>query len=119
MDKIRREKTAAAMGSGSVSGRGKVVLRVFVGALFLLGTFWFLLVGIISNHHVHATKTVSIGSVSSSTEMLKHWKWNGRDRTSLHWDTNLIYVSKRRVPNGPDPIHNRRVVTTRQPPGRV
>ncbi|KAM6549932.1 hypothetical protein CsatB_021608 [Cannabis sativa] len=111
---------------GSSGGKGKVVLRVFVGAIFLLVTFWFLLVGIISNHHhvhvhVHAIKTVSIGSVTSSSstdEMLKHWKWNGRG-SSLRWDSNLIYVSKRRVPNGPDPIHNRRVVTTRQPPGRA
>ncbi|KAG6398277.1 hypothetical protein SASPL_139732 [Salvia splendens] len=33
-------------------------------------------------------------------------------KTSLH----LNFVSKRRVPNGPDPIHNRRVGTTRLPP---
>ncbi|KAG6396005.1 hypothetical protein SASPL_142139 [Salvia splendens] len=32
--------------------------------------------------------------------------------SSLH----LNFVSKRRVPNGPDPIHNRRVGTTRLPP---
>ncbi|KAK1432831.1 hypothetical protein QVD17_09733 [Tagetes erecta] len=31
----------------------------------------------------------------------------------------LNYVSKRRVPNGPDPIHNRKVTNTRQPPERA
>ncbi|PON59430.1 CLAVATA3/ESR (CLE)-related protein [Parasponia andersonii] len=97
------------------SGKGKV-LWAFLGGLLFLVAFWFLLfVGILANH---ATKTMTI-TASSTTEMLKHWKWNGRGRSSLYWDSNLIYVSKRRVPNGPDPIHNRRAVKTRQPPGRT
>ncbi|GMH27618.1 hypothetical protein Nepgr_029461 [Nepenthes gracilis] len=28
-------------------------------------------------------------------------------------------MNKRRVPNGPDPIHNRRAGNSRQPPGRA
>ncbi|CAN4124332.1 unnamed protein product [Withania somnifera] len=32
-------------------------------------------------------------------------------------DFNL--VSKRRVPNGPDPIHNRRARSSRRPPGQA
>nr|XP_043608781.1 CLAVATA3/ESR (CLE)-related protein 25-like [Erigeron canadensis] len=31
----------------------------------------------------------------------------------------LNYVSKRRVPNGPDPIHNRRTRNNGQPPDRA
>ncbi|KAG9151979.1 hypothetical protein Leryth_002253 [Lithospermum erythrorhizon] len=31
----------------------------------------------------------------------------------------LNFISKRRVPNGPDPIHNRRAGNSHQPPGRA
>ncbi|KAI5679120.1 hypothetical protein M9H77_10070 [Catharanthus roseus] len=37
-------------------------------------------------------------------------------RTSLEL---INFVSKRRVPNGPDPIHNRRAGNSNQPPGRA
>ncbi|KAH7532578.1 hypothetical protein FEM48_Zijuj04G0035500 [Ziziphus jujuba var. spinosa] len=71
----------------------------------------------------HATITITSSTVPSvdNNQMLKHWNLNGRDQRhhSLRWASNLIYVSKRRVPNGPDPIHNRRAVKTRQPPGRA
>ncbi|KAK1282140.1 CLAVATA3/ESR (CLE)-related protein 25 [Acorus calamus] len=33
--------------------------------------------------------------------------------------TDFNYVSKRRVPNGPDPIHNRKAGKSGQPPGRA
>ncbi|CAL1357265.1 unnamed protein product [Linum trigynum] len=34
--------------------------------------------------------------------------------------SNLNYMmSKRRVPNGPDPIHNRRAGNSKRPPGRA
>ncbi|KAF3444723.1 hypothetical protein FNV43_RR14416 [Rhamnella rubrinervis] len=84
------------------SSRSKALRVVFVGA------FLFFFVGILTND---ATKTMTT---------FKHWKLIGRGHThALHWGPKLIYVSKRRVPNGPDPIHNRRAVKTRQPPGRV
>ncbi|KAI7742424.1 hypothetical protein M8C21_022905 [Ambrosia artemisiifolia] len=41
------------------------------------------------------------------------------DATRRHKGLVLNYVSKRRVPNGPDPIHNRKISNTRQPPERV
>ncbi|CAN1151340.1 CLAVATA3/ESR (CLE)-related protein 25 [Linum perenne] len=35
-------------------------------------------------------------------------------------ESNLNYMmSKRRVPNGPDPIHNRRAGNSKRPPGRA
>ncbi|GMN42411.1 hypothetical protein TIFTF001_011607 [Ficus carica] len=99
--------------SSSSSSRGKV-LRVFVGALVFFVALWFLFAGIIADHDA---KTVTL-TVATSNEMLKHWKWNGRGRVALHGNSNFFnYVSKRRVPNGPDPIHNRKAVKTRQPPG--
>lgn len=85
--------------------RSKVLRGVF-GALFFVGALWFLYAGILTNYHA-----TTIASTVSSTDnqMLKHWKLNGRGQRhhSLRWASNLIYVSKRRVPNGPDPIHNR------------
>ncbi|XP_015879220.1 CLAVATA3/ESR (CLE)-related protein 25 [Ziziphus jujuba] len=102
-----------------ISGRKKVLRGVF-GALFFMGALWFLFGGIVTGH---ATITITSSTVPSvdNNQMLKHWNLNGRDQRhhSLRWASNLIYVSKRRVPNGPDPIHNRRAVKTRQPPGRA
>ncbi|AES74643.1 Clavata3/ESR (CLE) gene family member MtCLE02 [Medicago truncatula] len=40
-------------------------------------------------------------------------------RHALHSDSRLVIVSKRRVPNGPDPIHNRRARKYRQPPNQA
>ncbi|KAI3412304.1 uncharacterized protein J3R85_017562 [Psidium guajava] len=33
--------------------------------------------------------------------------------------SDLYYTSKRRVPNGPDPIHNRRAGNSKRPPGQA
>ncbi|KAF8040072.1 hypothetical protein BT93_B2330 [Corymbia citriodora subsp. variegata] len=33
--------------------------------------------------------------------------------------SDLYYMSKRRVPNGPDPVHNRRAGNSKQPPGQA
>ncbi|KAH6763172.1 hypothetical protein C2S52_020605 [Perilla frutescens var. hirtella] len=41
----------------------------------------------------------------------------GREKHLSKFDLN--YVSKRRIPNGPDPIHNRRTGSSRQPPGQA
>ncbi|KAH6822364.1 hypothetical protein C2S53_003829 [Perilla frutescens var. hirtella] len=41
----------------------------------------------------------------------------GREKNLSKFDLN--YVSKRRIPNGPDPIHNRRTGSSRQPPGQA
>ncbi|OMO52775.1 CLAVATA3/ESR (CLE)-related protein 25-like protein [Corchorus olitorius] len=50
-----------------------------------------------------------------STKDFKHWEFVAQDTNNFH----LNHVSKRRVPNGPDPIHNRRAAKSRQPPGRA
>ncbi|KAL3813331.1 hypothetical protein ACJIZ3_014599 [Penstemon smallii] len=41
---------------------------------------------------------------------------NGRRRALYQKYLNLNFVSKRRVPHGPDPIHNRRTENTKLPP---
>ncbi|CAN6572122.1 unnamed protein product [Malus baccata var. baccata] len=91
------------------------VLRALLGALLLLVVFWFFLAGILVNRSAEKKPTVTV----SSTKIFKHWKLIGREKHTVVWDSTFIYVSKRRVPNGPDPIHNRRAVKTRQPPTRA
>ncbi|KAF8096683.1 hypothetical protein N665_0303s0008 [Sinapis alba] len=44
-----------------------------------------------------------------STETVKKLRFSDKD-------ANLFHESKRKVPNGPDPIHNRKARTSRLPP---
>lgn len=82
-------------------GSGGCVLRFLIGAVIFLGVIWLLFAGILANHATKTTVTVP------STEISKHWKLIAREKHHAHQDMDLNYVSKRRVPNGPDPIHNR------------
>ncbi|KAJ0042986.1 hypothetical protein Pint_19356 [Pistacia integerrima] len=91
-------------------------LRVCLGAVVLFGIIWLLFIGILANH---ATTTTTTTVTVPSTENFRDWKLIQPEKLHTHQDFDLHYVSKRRVPNGPDPIHNRRVVKSRQPPGRI
>ncbi|CAN8266063.1 unnamed protein product [Cochlearia groenlandica] len=75
-------------------------IRAFVGAVVSLSILVFLLVGMLAN---------SAASVPS-TEKVETLRFSGSK------DVNLFHVSKRKVPNGPDPIHNRKAETSRLPP---
>ncbi|KAK4603909.1 hypothetical protein RGQ29_012425 [Quercus rubra] len=90
------------------------VFRATFGALVFVGVIWFITVGILANR---ASKRSTI--TVQSSQIFKYWKLIAREKHAVQWDFNLNYVSKRRVPNGPDPIHNRRAVKTGQPPGRA
>ncbi|KAK1438861.1 hypothetical protein QVD17_04673 [Tagetes erecta] len=72
--------------------------------VFLVGFCWFLLFATTMHARLMVPSTASFGS---------RFKSRGKTRPVLN------YVSKRRVPNGPDPIHNRRTRSTRQPPNRA
>ncbi|KAK9272714.1 hypothetical protein L1049_003091 [Liquidambar formosana] len=106
------------MGGGGGGGGGVRVLRTLFGALVFVGFIWFLFVGILANRVSTKTTTATITTIPSTLNF-KHLKLIGRERHSAHKDLDLNYVSKRRVPNGPDPIHNRRSRPFRVPPGRV
>ncbi|XP_031125545.1 CLAVATA3/ESR (CLE)-related protein 25-like [Ipomoea triloba] len=42
------------------------------------------------------------------------------ENTNFHRKMDLInFISKRRVPNGSDPIHNRKAGNSRRPPGQA
>ncbi|CAN0857576.1 CLAVATA3/ESR (CLE)-related protein 25 [Linum grandiflorum] len=76
------------MGKGSSS-----IFSVISRTVLLLGIIWFLYVGVVASHA--ANRKLQRNAVASSTG--KHHS---------HQKLDLHYVSKRRVPNGPDPIHN-------------
>ncbi|XVF58175.1 hypothetical protein PTKIN_Ptkin07bG0042300 [Pterospermum kingtungense] len=96
-------------------GRGGRALRLLFGVTVLVGIIWLLFVGIIANHATAMTKSLMV----PSTRDFKSWNFVGQERRNSHEDFHLNYVSKRRVPSGPDPIHNRRATESRQPPGRI
>ncbi|KAJ4711216.1 CLAVATA3/ESR (CLE)-related protein 25-like [Melia azedarach] len=56
---------------------------------------------------------------TKSTQNLKYAEALDRAKFIDHPNLDLNYMmSKRRVPNGPDPIHNRRAGNSRRPPGQ-
>ncbi|CAK9308941.1 unnamed protein product [Citrullus colocynthis] len=83
-------------------------LRSLFGAFLFLGIIWFSFIGVIDN-----------ASPASRRATDMQWKLIGREKHVFHWHSDFYSVSKRRVPNGPDPIHNRRVENSKQPPIRA
>ncbi|KAK6802891.1 hypothetical protein RDI58_000675 [Solanum bulbocastanum] len=83
----------------SSSDRIRMYKRLW-GSIVLLGVVWLLLVSVLENR---------------GTKMLKKQRPN-----IIHSKMKLNFMSiKRRVPNGPDPIHNRRAGNSHQPHGQV
>ncbi|MCD9646048.1 hypothetical protein HAX54_035572 [Datura stramonium] len=91
----------------------------FLGFLVLVGFVWLVLVEVFENNggtrmnYVHQTA----GIMKNSKLMKTHMKRISSHVVHPKIDFNL--VSKRRVPNGPDPIHNRRARSSRRPPGQA
>ncbi|KAL4302989.1 hypothetical protein GQ457_10G025380 [Hibiscus cannabinus] len=73
----------------------------------------------------HEAKTVTGDDHRSRTsattaELRQQVKVLGKGKSSVaHPKQDLDYMSKRRVPNGPDPIHNRRAGNSGRPPGQA
>ncbi|KAG5226842.1 hypothetical protein OIU78_026024 [Salix suchowensis] len=95
-------------------GRGGRILRALFGAAIFWGLIWFMYVGILPSHATTLMARIRVPSAGT----FKHLKLSGGESHLVRHDMDLNYVSKRRVPNGPDPIHNRKTVQSRQPPGR-
>ncbi|CAH9071310.1 unnamed protein product [Cuscuta europaea] len=113
------------MASSSTSRCEKSPKVSFYGSIVLLGLVWLLLVGVLHNE----TSTTTIATRTRTT-CSDHNRGGGRGRrmnmddgrksevsSSVHVDPN--FMSKRKVPNGPDPIHNRRAGNSHRPPGRA
>lgn len=80
--------------------------RLFLGALLSLGVMCFMFLTI-STMNVQTKRTILVPM--NVNVISKHLKLVGMKRHVLHSNSKLVFVSKRRVPNGPDPIHNRYV----------
>ncbi|XP_050236223.1 CLAVATA3/ESR (CLE)-related protein 25 [Mercurialis annua] len=77
---------------------------VLFKVLFWLGCVWFL----------------SVASLKTTTTLTLHEADLGSEKLGYDHQLDLNYMmSKRKVPNGPDPIHNRRAGNSKRPPGRV
>ncbi|WOH09657.1 hypothetical protein DCAR_0729115 [Daucus carota subsp. sativus] len=87
------------------------VSRGLLGAVFAMGILCLLYFGMTSNQP-GSLATLTVPS-SRSFGLI------GKQRNAGHGAAKLHYVSKRRVPNGSDPIHNRRAGKSTRPPVRV
>ncbi|XP_027154535.1 CLAVATA3/ESR (CLE)-related protein 25 [Coffea eugenioides] len=94
-------------------GSGRA-LRATAGAVVFAAVLllWFLLFSIVANNasdkaatRISSTRNLSILTLIAS-----------RSRYLPRRPPKYISVSKRRVPAGPDPIHNRRARSSRLPP---
>ncbi|KAG5226845.1 clavata3/esr-related family protein [Salix suchowensis] len=85
-------------------GRGGRILRAQFGAAKFWGVIRFMYVGILPSHATTLMASIRVPSAGA----FKHLKLSGGESHLVRHDMDLNYVSKRRVPNGPDPIHNRR-----------
>ncbi|PSS28686.1 CLE25p like [Actinidia chinensis var. chinensis] len=97
---------------GGCSGR---VLKALFGAVAFVGFIWLVLVGILETGGTKTTTTLNPRPAGG----LKHVEMRGREKLAVHLDlSDHNYMSKRRVPNGPDPVHNRRTGNSQRPPGQ-
>ena len=79
---------------------GRWCSEVLFRRLVLVGLILFLWVGILENEAATLNSEVAGGS-------WKHMELIGKRLLNAHKHLEINFVSKRRVPNGPDPIHNR------------
>ncbi|KAK0572942.1 hypothetical protein LWI29_000722 [Acer saccharum] len=123
------------MGSwSSSSSRSYNLLKGLFGGVAVVGFMWLLLVGAAvesggGNKEMTTAAAAAAAafttsqtqkSSTSSTGNLNRVDMDslGREKYLNAPELDLNYMSKRRVPNGPDPIHNRRAGNSRRPPGQ-
>ncbi|KNA03411.1 hypothetical protein SOVF_209510 [Spinacia oleracea] len=102
-------------GYGVGGGGATRVLKAICVAFMLVISVWFLFMGIVASKEIEGRTAATSTSVGNH----KHTKLLGRKRHSVPVKLSPVYASKRRVPSGPDPIHNRHIGETRKPPGRA
>ncbi|WMV17479.1 hypothetical protein MTR67_010864 [Solanum verrucosum] len=76
-------------------------MKAFLGALVLLSLLWLILYGILVNQE---TKIITATTIDRHVDV---WKIIEAEKQYLQRNPNFNYVSKRRVPTGPNAIHNR------------
>ncbi|KAE8710009.1 hypothetical protein F3Y22_tig00110328pilonHSYRG01085 [Hibiscus syriacus] len=91
-------------------GEGGRTLKFLFGvAVLLVGVIWLFFIGTVVNRETATSKSITV----SSTREFKRWESVLKEKLNSHQDFHFSYVSRRRVPNGPDPIHNRKVSLNR------
>ncbi|EEF42240.1 CLAVATA3/ESR (CLE)-related protein 25 [Ricinus communis] len=102
-----------------ISSGHSMLFKVLYGVIAMLGFVWLLSVATLES--AAATKTTTPLTVQlSTTGNPKHEVDIGREKLVYDPELDLNYMmSKRKVPNGPDPIHNRRAGNSKRPPGRA
>ncbi|KAA0045398.1 hypothetical protein IC582_005881 [Cucumis melo] len=91
------------------------------GSLLVMAFIWLLL----ANGSCQRKEPVVVGKVTTamgdefSGVFKKTTVVVGGGKVADHPEWHLNYMSKRRVPNGPDPIHNRRAGNSGRPPGKA
>ncbi|KAJ0038093.1 hypothetical protein Pint_23108 [Pistacia integerrima] len=88
--------------------------RALFGAVAVAGFILLLLIGSLESGGNKAATTLSTQFQGNRD----HVDSLGREKSIDHQKLDLNHMSKRRVPNGPDPIHNRRAGKSRRPPGQ-
>ena len=89
-----------------------VWLKVLFGAIAMLAFVCLVSVSVATLESANkATTTLTVQS-STNTGNLKHEVDVGKEKLVYNPELDFNYMmSKRRVPNGPDPIHNRYITT--------
>lgn len=90
------------MGGSSSSGSSSSFPPSFFKALLVVGLVCLLVLGSLGSGEGTRHPTTQW-----SQERVKHERVVGRDKPVDSAELDFNYMSKRRVPNGPDPIHNR------------
>lgn len=103
------------MSSGRFNRSIKGLLRVITLASFLC----LCLVGVLASRGASTTISHDKHNVNKHHQVNHEVLTVGRGKLLPRSEMDINYMSKRKVPNGPDPIHNRRAGNSRRPPGQA
>ncbi|ESQ28226.1 hypothetical protein EUTSA_v10019352mg [Eutrema salsugineum] len=96
-------------------------LQMLFRTLFTIGLVTLLMIDafVLQNNNVE-DKTKEITTAATMNNSIIHTKETQQELEDGSRHGDLSYVAgKRKVPRGPDPIHNRRAGNSRRPPGRA
>ncbi|KAK1415693.1 hypothetical protein QVD17_31478 [Tagetes erecta] len=88
--------------------------HLLVNTLIVLGCLLFFMLSVV-DHKTKTDTTTTTTTTSSSCcfHLYDHGQKPQQD------SSNYLGMNERRVPNGPDPIHNRKAGNSRRPPGQA
>ncbi|XP_010415668.1 PREDICTED: CLAVATA3/ESR (CLE)-related protein 26-like [Camelina sativa] len=103
-------------------------LQLLIRTLFTVGLVTLIMIDAFvlqNNNETDKTKEITTAATMNNSDSnaasfihAKEIQQEHDEDRSRHGDLSYV-VSKRKVPRGPDPIHNRRARNSRRPPGRA